>query len=873
MFVATTLLIMTVAQAPAAPTTLSGQVLDAQGQPAPGIEVLLSALEQGTTAHPVLARTKCDQAGRFQIDVPAQKDPSKARFYLAFGPMSQRRPGWPGVCNVSDAGIRIGAPETRQACQDGRSRGRSRWQAGGRRPCRPAIVRVAGGLPPSSTFPPPDALAEMLAARTDADGNGQISGCGAQDIEAVLVAAAAFGLQGSELIADKAGGCVIALKPAGRVTGRVLADDPSAARGLEVIAMMRPPASTRPQMNGNARTTTNAEGRFEIPAIAAGELALNVFVPDGSKLRPKLPDGLKVEPGKTIEVTIRLEGPPRERTVAGRIVDRKGQPIAGAVVFQTGDSQTRTEAQTSPDGRFELSGVVTRPTFLFARKSGYRFAGRAIAADAETVTLMMHKQDEPPREVRKTLAPLLPRQEELALVRRLIDPYAERVFKGGGEAEKVRTLEALARLEPERVLEIVQQKKVFNAPFYNGMVGLQLAIGMMDESMDEVLAVLESLEDPAAKAIGYMHASTKLASQNRACCARSARARALECTGSQGARRHPALAHRAGRRGVSRPRSSRPRPGNPARRGNAGEDSSQGRLGRLRRARSPKNWCRSIPMPRWHLPRISLTLANSTAITATLLMSWRIEIQPGPSQCWRWSGIVSSASSTPWRVVHRMAAVDLDRARRLAQSISDESIKGFALGMMALGLSLSGKPAAQEVLENAYESLERCPAPARRNRPRCTSSPRSRAFCCRWWNESTLSSSTSISGAPGDAPAQDVGSRVERSLARSRRRAAGDDAGAVRPGHCALADRAAHQGIGERRGLFRGPRRAVRRSRRDRPEVGRRSCRGPARECRPEDPASPELRPACGRRRAGPLGRPAVPEASAFFLAALGAGC
>ena len=38
---------------------------------------------QGTTAHPVLARTKCDQAGRFQIDVPAQKDPSKARFYLA----------------------------------------------------------------------------------------------------------------------------------------------------------------------------------------------------------------------------------------------------------------------------------------------------------------------------------------------------------------------------------------------------------------------------------------------------------------------------------------------------------------------------------------------------------------------------------------------------------------------------------------------------------------------------------------------------------------------------------------------------------------------------------------------------------------------
>ena len=746
----------------------------------------------------------------------------------------------------------------------------SRWPA---HHVAPAIVRVAGGLPPSSTFPPPDALAEMLAARTDADGNGQISGCGAQDIEAVLVAAAAFGLQGSELIADKAGGCVIALKPAGRVTGRVLADDPSAARGLEVIAMTRPPASTRPQMNGNARTTTNAEGRFEIPAIAAGELALNVFVPDGSKLRPKLPDGLKVEPGKTIEVTIRLEGPPRERH--GRRPDRRPQGTAHRWRRRVPDRRFAgaDRSQTSPDGRFELSGVVTRPTFLFARKSGYRFAGRAIAADAETVTLMMHKQDEPPREVRKTLAPLLPRQEELALARRLIDPYAERVFKGGGEAEKVRTLEALARIEPERVLEIVQQKKVFNAPFYNGMVGLQLAIGMMDESMDEALAVLESLEDPAAKAIGYMHASTKLASQNRARALEVLDRAPLECTGSQGARRHPALAHRAGRRGVSRPRSSRPRPGNPARRGNAGEDSSQGRLGRLRAGAFAEELVQIDPDAALALTKdlsdarefdrhhgnIAHELANRDPARAeSVLAMVRDRLQ---------------RELYTVRVVHRMAAVDLDRARRLAQSISDESIKGFALGMMALGLSLSGKPAAQEVLENAYESLERSSraSPAESTALYQLTSIagvllpvveriNSELVDEYFWRTLAMrqpktweAESSGRSHAAADVPLAMMLARYDRAIA--------------------LADRAAHQGIGERRGLFRGPRRAVRRSRRDRPEVGRRSCRGPARECRPEDPASPELRPACGRRRAGPLGRPAVPEASAFFLAALGAGC
>ena len=71
---------------------------------------------------------------------------------------------------------------------------------------------------------------------------------------------------------------------------------------------------------------------------------VNVLPAEGSKLRPKLPTDLTIEPGKTTEVTIPLEGPPRERTVAGRVVDRKGQPVAGATVFQSGDSPARTEA-------------------------------------------------------------------------------------------------------------------------------------------------------------------------------------------------------------------------------------------------------------------------------------------------------------------------------------------------------------------------------------------------------------------------------------------------------------------------------------------------------------------------------------------------
>ena len=187
-------------------------------------------------------------------------------------------------------------------------------------------MRVTGGVRPTSTFPPPDSLTDLLAATTDADGKGQMHGCRAEDVEAVRVRGGRVRSPGKRAQRRRQTARVITLKAAGRLIGRVQADDPSAARGLEVIAMTRPQAPGGPQTSGEGSATTDAEGRFEIPALAAGKLALNVLPADGSKLRPKLPSDLTIEPGKTTEVTIALEGPPRERTVTGRVVDRDGRP-------------------------------------------------------------------------------------------------------------------------------------------------------------------------------------------------------------------------------------------------------------------------------------------------------------------------------------------------------------------------------------------------------------------------------------------------------------------------------------------------------------------------------------------------------------------
>jgi hypothetical protein len=70
------------------------------------------------------------------------------------------------------------------------------------------------------------------------------------------------------------------------------------------------------------------------------------------------------------------------------------------------------------------------------------------------------------------------------------------------------------------------------------------------------------------------------------------------------------------------------------------------------------------------------------------------------------------------RVVYRMAKLDLERSRRLAEAISDVPLKGYAFGMIALGLAEAGKESAREALENAYATLE---SPAESGTPKSRS--------------------------------------------------------------------------------------------------------------------------------------------------------
>ena len=281
------------------------------------------------------------------------------------------------------------------------------------------------------------------------------------------------------------------------------------------------------------------------------------------------------------------------------------------------------------------------------------------------------------------------------------------------------------------------------------MIGLQLAIGLMEESVDEALAVLEGLEDPAAKAIGFIDASEKLAARDRS--------RALEVLD----------------RALLNARAAKAPAGmNLLLMGQVAErflDLGQAERGRAL-LREGEAMAKQLPKAGWagyargafaeELAQIDLEAA--LALTKELADADELDRHHGniahelagrdPAQAERVLAMVKDRSERDdytVRVVYRMAPLDLDRARRLAGSIGDDCLRGYALGMMALRLSEAGKDKARRASCSRAPTKRSSvrPEPARRMSARGMTRRPLRASCCRSPSGSIPGSLTNTSGA------------------------------------------------------------------------------------------------------------------------------
>jgi hypothetical protein len=249
---------------------------------------------------------------------------------------------------------------------------------------------------------------------------------------------------------------------------------------------------------GPAAGVTNGEGRFESPRNLEPDTGYQLEVTAGGYLGEKTPwNEMGGAPLLSFgEVVLR-----RVHTIGGRILDRKGLPVAGARVSRA-DGRRRDEATTDADGRFTLSTAFYHTGFLFVEKPGFRFHGQRCDRP-EPLSVTLTRREEPAETSMTTLPPALPPGERKALANRLLEPHLRRVLEKGSDDARLRPLEALAKADPGRLLEELERRP-FKEAWFDSYLRRAAALSLLAESHDEARTIIESMPDPGFRVRGYL---------------------------------------------------------------------------------------------------------------------------------------------------------------------------------------------------------------------------------------------------------------------------------------------------------------------------------------------------------------------------------
>ena len=195
-----------------------------------------------------------------------------------------------------------------------------------------------------------------------------------------------------------------------------------------------------------------------------------------------------------------LRRPRTLRFVSGRVVDREGKGVAGASVFQSGDAPRRTATTTDAEGRFRLAGVSSGEALVFAEKAGFRFGGAIVRPGGEGIDIRLARMEEQPLAIPKSLPTPLTRAEERTMARELLAPLIVSARSGSLGFMGDSVIPALARVDPERVLKMLENR-VLTQP---ASVLKHIALAQLESDPAAALATIEADLNPAARAEGFL---------------------------------------------------------------------------------------------------------------------------------------------------------------------------------------------------------------------------------------------------------------------------------------------------------------------------------------------------------------------------------
>jgi hypothetical protein len=494
------ILALTLVQAPAA---LMGVVVDPDGKVLAGVEILLSCGRTPDGRVPVIDRARTDQAGKFRIELPAQE--RLGEFEAYWGGVWAYQPGKALACTKwsrlekepEPVRLTIDEPGPRSIVlkqPDGTGTDGAR--------VAPVMVFRPGLLYGISM---PDELVDRLAVATGPDGVAELPGIAT---EAELLAVRVDLGEAEQLLAldlekeGKARSVTVALKPECRLVGKVVTAEgkvPGPGVALEVWSDPGDSVGVAPVRFRGGPVRVEPDGAFRTPPGLRQGATCRVVV-RAERFAPRISPWVVLEGAETTVPTVTLR-PLRE--IAGRVVDRAGQPVAQVDVFQAGDGPEKTTTRTDDRGRFLLGGYDRDRAFVFAEKQGFRFQGLTVdLALADEVQIVLTRDDEAPERAMPTLPDPLPREVMVDLAKRLIEPYLQRALRDGSDGDKYRAFFALVMADPSEALERAEQTK-FGRPNLLDAVRGRVALQLVKTDPDEAAAVVETISEPGDRA-GYL---------------------------------------------------------------------------------------------------------------------------------------------------------------------------------------------------------------------------------------------------------------------------------------------------------------------------------------------------------------------------------
>jgi hypothetical protein len=345
------LVVMTLCQGPT--TTLSGTVVDQDGKPIVGAELVLTNPTPGEA--PVVARGKSGEGGRFHLDRPAGLAATDRYLVPTLWAIA---PGH-GVGVMRFAHAMPGPDESVRASLGPAGKTEIRVESPEGAPVVGARLRVQQIKSEVSTVPDP--VADLAERATGPDGMAILDAFGPEQVVWVDVIAKGYGLQPRWLDPDSPGPKRVTLSPVTSLSGRLVPDnvDPKLVKGWRVRAWTRGPRTNPPTDNsaGYGSATTDGEGRFVVPELAPGGLSLTIIPPSESDLLADLRHipPVRQDRGNAIEIPIR-----RSATITGLVRERDtGKPVAGmrVVLFRPGQS-SGVNVSTDAEGRYSFQSLA-----------------------------------------------------------------------------------------------------------------------------------------------------------------------------------------------------------------------------------------------------------------------------------------------------------------------------------------------------------------------------------------------------------------------------------------------------------------------------------------------------------------------------------